>query len=409
MPLQFIALSVFLFFFNSVGVELLRTFGFIEYPFFSKGDVTPQVYIMGIVSSFSYLASMLIFCRLSSLQFSVRPGLIDLSHRPNHSIIILSLFASTLVILTTLAFYWSDLSAIVSARHSTAHRFDRLILLASTICFIGLIRANVVLRLLAYCLLAFSASVPFAIGASRSVTIPFIIAAICYFGTKNRFFGSIFLYAAIAALLTAFETRGYPSFYVFFSEFGTNLRPDKVLAGLPIILQYSLSGLQTMDLAATAPGTFSFTNVASYIAWLSPVPSDIFPPDFVGGMSLSYLIGVEPQIFGLNYDLYSEGIWWFGISGVALHPIAVAFFTTLPFITLKQLYAKPSGLLYTLAYAPVLIMLLGGNVFPLRAGSRFIYLFIIGMLALKIGPKLLRKWRQRSDNHLISSKFPISL
>jgi hypothetical protein len=372
--------------FGSIGIALLKESGALSFSFFMVSLPSQRMYLAAITYCIVFTLALFAFRRFF--------GLRQFTATTNNSPIRLPTNVATGILaaacMFALVYIWLDsdlLTAQVTFRHSGSEILRRISLL---VFLTGIVAASTrpsIGNVVPLLLLLFAATLYPAADAGRSVAIPFIVAAATMFFNRYRFLASVMIVAALIALAAAFEARGLPSYANFWAsvfdivgslDIGRVFRP---------ILQNSFPGLDTMSVfeaRASIGSDLSFYRILEFIAYYSPAPSGLFPPRYFEQTSLNGVLGISMDVVGLNSDIYSEPLFWFGYAGMVIVPVLLAGMTCLSFVATRSLFGQVSQRSQLVALLPVIWMLVGGMVFSLRAGSRFVWAILFLALLVRI-------------------------
>lgn len=309
------------------------------------------------------------------------------------------LLATILYALLVTAYYYDDMVSQVAIRHSGNHDISRLTLIYVLIGSYVFTGGAFSQRIFAFLVLIYIGTINSSIGASRAAAIPFICAGLSFLHRRNFLTGTLALYLALVALVTAFQTRGSPSYAHFWSTFLLNSYELEIGTYLSMALQYSFPGLATIQAAMIAPGSLSLESLGRFIIYLLPIPSSILPSSLFQDLSLSYVLGINRSSLGINYDILSEGIYWFGAGGAWIFTVTAGLLAILPYYVASKILKSSSNNIYVLCLIANIWMVFGGMVFVLRAGSRAVLALTLLMLVfyfirkLRFKPKRERVYR----------------
>jgi hypothetical protein len=102
------------------------------------------------------------------------------------------------------------------------------------------------------------------------------------------------------------------------------------------------------------------------------------PNTLFADISLSEVLGIERDKLGINYDIFSEGVYWFGFDWGFIYTIFLGFLCVWPYHVVNKIWKSNAPSFMSLAILiSVIYMLLGGMVFPLRPGSRFVLALVL--------------------------------
>jgi len=380
LPLNHAFIICFGFIFGGIGASFLKSWGILEYAFFVRSVPGREEMGFAIIQALVFCSTVMI-CRrflgdatvhkdeyISSLL--VRTAKYRL---PALSAILVYAFFITI-------YHWDEMLEDIAIRHSGNHNVSRLtllIVLFGSFVFNGGRYLN---RLLGFTVLIYLGTIASSVGASRAVSIPFILAGLSFFHRRNYLTGAALFYLGIVALTTAFQTRGVPSYYNFWSSFVANTYEADILKLVLVPFQFSFPGLTTIQAAMISPGTLSIESFSRFLAYLSPIPSSILPSSLFEGLSLSYALGIDRSVLGINYDILSEGIFWFGAGGAWIFTLAAGLLTVFPYYVATRVLKSSSSSIYVLCLMANIWMVYGGMVFALRSGSRAVLALTMLML-----------------------------
>lgn len=371
--------------FGSIGIALLKEAGVLSFSFFLTALPSQRIYMAATVYCVVFTLALFVSRRAFGLhRFPATAETATIRLPANVATAIL-----TAACLYALVYVWLDsdlLTAKITFRHSGSELLRRISLM---IFLTGIFAASTrpsAGKVAALLLLLFAATLYPAADAGRSVAIPFLVAAATMFFNRHRWFGSVMIVAALIALAAAFEARGLPSYTNFWAsviDIVTSLDIGRVFRP---ILQNSFPGLDTMSVleARASVGDVSFYRILEFLAYYSPAPSGLFPPRYFEQTSLNGVLGISFDVVGLNSDIYSESLFWFGYPGVVIVPIVLAVMACLAFVATRSMFGQVSQRSQLVALLPVIWMLVGGMVFSLRAGSRFVWAILILALLMRV-------------------------
>ena len=204
--------------------------------------------------------------------------------------------------------------------------------------------------------------------SSRSVAVPFLLAAFILFYKKN------YLLTVTISLLAVF-------LYIDAILNRSTLGAEKILSLLNIlpllesmsfiifIFYDTFAAFQTLTVAFSVGQQSTFPSNLDFLYYISPVPSLMFDvASYIKFQSLSYHMNIQT---GINSDVLSETYLWFGWVGAIV--AAIIFFLMYRVITIFNW-----GRLYPLIVLSFFYFCVMANVASIRASSRpFIYLVMI--------------------------------
>jgi hypothetical protein len=246
-------------------------------------------------------------------------------------------------------------------------------------------------------LLLYASTIASSIGASRAVAIPFIAASFYFFQKRNLITSILLAYFALVALETAFYTRSNPSYVNFWLGFLRTTTNIDIVNSIQIILTYSFPGLTTIQASMHNPGELSLEAFFRFIVYLLPIPSQLLPASLFSQISLSESLGIDRTILGINYDIYSEGIFWFGVDAAWIYTLILAALTLLPYYIVVRIAKIQNNDILIACLMANAWMIFGGQVFILRAGSRagmMLSLIVMGYIIFR---------RSKQPNHKLST------
>ena len=371
--------------FGSIGIALLKEAGVLSFSFFLTALPSQRIYIAATVYCVVFTLALFVSRRAFGLhRFPATAETATIRLPANVATAIL-----TAACLYALVYIWLDsdlLTAKITFRHSGSELLRRISLLVFLTGIFAASTSPSAGKVAALLLLLFAATLYPAADAGRSVAIPFLVAAATMFFNRHRWFGSVMIVAALIALAAAFEARRLPSYGNFWAsviDIVTSLDIGRVFRP---ILQNSFPGLDTMSVleARASIGDVSFYRILEFLAYYSPAPSGLFPPRYFEQTSLNGVLGISFDVVGLNSDIYSEPLFWFGYPGVVIVPIVLAVMACLAFVATRSMFGQVSQRSQLVALLPVIWMLVGGMGFSLRAGSRFVWAILILALLMRV-------------------------
>ncbi|MDT8328398.1 MAG: hypothetical protein RQ750_13615 [Roseovarius sp.] len=380
MPLNHALIICFGFIFGGIVASFLKAQGLLDYAFFVRTVPGRHELNFAIVQAVVFCSTVMISRRfLGDIEVHKDEYLHSLAARAsNYRLVALSALLIYAFLITI--YYWEEMMADIVVRHSGNHnvsRFTLLLVLAGSYVSNG---GKYLQRLFAFSVLIYMGTIASSAGASRAVAIPFILAGFSFVNRRNYLTGTVLLYLALVALTTAFQTRGAPSYYNFWSSLLTNAYEFDVIRFVLVSLQYSFPGLTTIQAAMFLPGTLSIDAFGRFLAYLLPIPSSLLPSSLFEGLSLSYALGIDRSTLGINYDILSEGIFWFGVGGAWIFTLAAGLLTVLPYYVATRVLKSSSNSIYVLCLMANVWMVYGGMVFALRSGSRAVLALTLLML-----------------------------
>lgn len=381
--------------FGAIGAALLKEVGLIDYSFFIKMPPPEGLYAAATLYWITFTAGLFAFRRMLGLHIAA-PGGGETTLALNSQ---MTLLVTGLACFVALIYVWLD-SDLFSAETAFRHSGNELVRRACLIVFLSgifVVSARPTLvQLLPLALLLFAATLFPAADAGRSVALPFIVSGATMIYNRYRVGGAILLVIGAVALATAFETREAPSYFYFWSTFFEIVEHVDVLRVIRPIAQFSFPGLDTMAIMTGHAGNLNvnaFYRLLEFLAYYSLLPSFVFPDGFFEQTSLNNILGIPFEIVGINSDIYSEALFWFGYPGMVVVPLILALMTCLSFWSARTLLPRTPRRAQLIGALPVVWMLVGGMVFSLRAGSRFVWIIIVAALVVA----LVRRLRRRVD------------
>ncbi|WNO53783.1 hypothetical protein [Stakelama saccharophila] len=371
--------------FGSLGTAFLKQVGVLNFSFFISTPPSSELYYLAVLYCVTYAVGLLLFRRFLGLYREVELiGTARITLPPK--IVSALVFGSCAY---ALFYVWLE-ADLLTERLTFRHSGNEIFMRISLVIFLAGIFAVSIRptfgRVLPLALLLFAATLYPAAGAGRMVAIPFLIAAATMTYNGYRVLGAGFGLASVVALSAAFSARAFPSFEYFWSTFSQTLFSFDPVRVVRPSLQNSFPGLDTMNVVLGKSDRIfgaSFQDLIDFTLYYSPAPSFLFPDRFFSHSSLNGLLGINRYAVGINTDLYSESILWFGYSGVILVPFLLAAMTCGSFAASRTIFKVSSYKSQLVGAIPVIWMLVGGMVFSLRAGSRFVWAIIIVALLLK--------------------------
>ncbi|WP_333828988.1 hypothetical protein [Pararhodobacter sp.] len=374
LPISHAFILCFGFVFGSLIAESLKASGFLNYPFYVTYLPGEREFSFALIQCIVFCATVLAGQRLLGKPkfdvktfFHSKPLLIKHRHRV--------LFLAFIIVYGTMItiYSWDSLSAEYAYRHSGNHdlsRFTLLLVTASIVVFSG---GSYAFRLMTCLFLIYLGTLSGAAGASRSTAIPFLLVSFSFLQRKNYVTGAVFFYLSLIAIRTAFAVRGDPSFLNYWEGFFYGTISFELISVSRSIMQSSFPGLATIQASMTEPGTFSIDSVFWFLVYVSPVPSSFLPGWLFSNLSLSYVLGIDKSVLGINYDIFSEGIFWFGTGFAWIYTIFLGIIVLLPYYCATYLVKAQSSSIYVLCLMVNMYMVYGGQVFILRSGSRAVF------------------------------------
>ena len=371
--------------FGSIGIALLKEAGVLSFSFFLTALPSQRIYMVATVYCLVFTVALFLCRRAFGLhRFPATTETAKIRLPANVATAIL-----TASCLYALLYIWLDsdlLTAKITFRHSGNELLRRISLLVFLTGIFAVSTRPSAGRGAALLLLLFAATLYPAADAGRSVAIPFLVAAATMFFNRHRWFASVMVVAALIALAAAFEARVLPSYANFWAsviDIVTSLDIGRVFRP---ILQNSFPGLDTMNVleARASVHDVSFYRILEFLVYYSPAPSVLFPSRYFEQTSLNGILGISFDAVGLNSDIYSEALFWFGYPGVVIVPVVLAVMTCSSFVATRSIFGQVSQRSQLVALLPVIWMLVGGMVFSLRAGSRLVWAFLILALLIRV-------------------------
>lgn len=381
--------------FGAIGVALLKQIGLIDYSFFITTPPPDGLYAAATLYWIMFTVGLFAFRRMLGLNVTA----------PGSSEVALALNGQTTLLVTAFAcfvaliYLWLDsdlLSAETAFRHSGNELVRRICLIVFLSGIFVVSAQPTLVRLLPLALLLFAATLFPAADAGRSVSLPFIVSGATMIYNRYRIGGVILLVVGAVALAAAFETREAASYFYFWSTFFDIVAHVDVLRVIRPIVQFSFPGLDTLAIMtghAEYLNVNAFYRLLEFLAYYSPLPSFLFSEGFFEQTSLNNILGIPLETIGINSDIYSEALFWFGYPGMIVIPLLLALMTCLSFWSARALLPRTPQRAQLIAALPVVWMLVGGMVFSLRAGSRFVWIIIAAALVLVLA----RHFRRRVD------------
>ncbi len=279
------------------------------------------------------------------------------------------------------------------ARHSGAHKFQQLNLLIGIVTIYLLsdfklkffrVRINsVLLVFVLFCLIIYPAST-----ASRTSVVPYAFLFLLSIFHKQFFKASFYFSLSFVVLFLSLASRGDPSFVNFFYAI-SNFDIKGMYGILLILIDYSFPGSDTVNVLLQSQYDFK-SSPHLLPLYLSPTPSSFLPSEALFEMSLSYPLGLDREGFSLNFDLFTEGYYWFGNPGLLVWPLVVVASLGFGLRIHNSRFGYHSRFFANLLLLAIFYMFFGGMVFTIRAGTRFLLLVVIVSVASRQISRL--KW-----------------
>lgn len=232
------------------------------------------------------------------------------------------------------------------------------------------------LSALSGCLIIFSFTYPAATGA-RAASLPFLaIAGAAFLGRRplaSTFWAALGLKALIAALMT----RADPSFTNFLSNFLSFDPTLLFVEQIPQMVSASFPGAYTTQLALQAQRAPD--SLLSNVFYLSPVPSTLLPATLFERSTFSDVLGIDPNVLGINVDLYSDPFYRGGYLGVILYPMFTVILYFVSISCASAISSKWRYLWISVSRVIALYGMLGGMVFTYRAATRWQFALIAAL------------------------------
>lgn len=231
--------------------------------------------------------------------------------------------------------------------------------------------------------------------AGRAVVLPFVLVlAIRYLSGRDISFPRFITFFCLISVLYI------NSLTVRNSDLGVLAYLSKIpesASDLFLILEYffgSVSGFATttLTLSGLADGQIA-TRPSPILYWLyiSPLPSFVLPTDsFVEYQSLSKHFGFT---IGINSDIISESILWFGSFGVIVNGLLLGYATYFTDMRSVKMNILSKALFFGYIY-----MILLSNIASIRASSRLFVCVITIMIFRSLLVYLTREIRKASDD-----------
>lgn len=370
-------------FLGGIGVVALRHLQLIEEPFWY--DFSPHALTV------TFLLSQTVILWIALFLFKKRnEGVISATAKLKHfkssvqlAIFIIAWIYFVVIILYNKDFIFSDLNE----RHSGDAGSQRMLLIFGILLQFLLSRCRIVfgrldLTIAIVFLIILASSAYSAATASRTAAIPPIMQGFLYLSSKKRaraslmfFIGFLFLYASLAS-------RANPSFANFHTVYW-QIDFQELIRVFFSLVGFSFPGGSTMDVVLYTKYEYA-SNWHLLPLYLSPLPSSYLPDQTLFEMSLSYPLGIDRESFSLNFDLYTEGYYWFGFGGIFLWPIVIAGVVRVSDLVLKSHWCLRTNEIRLAANFGLFYMFAGGMVFTLRAGTRYLLMVIILAIILKL-------------------------
>jgi hypothetical protein len=272
-------------------------------------------------------------------------------------------------------FYANDVDLIlnpVNRFHSESGIFSniaQLFLLAAMAIVMFNTQNNPSMWLFVFLLLLFYLVYPVSI-SSRSAGVPFIVMAAYFWYVRSNFVLSL-----IALVLTgvfvaaALLSRGNLGIYHFFYILINNFNPLVVYD----VIEKVFPGAGSTGLALEMFESNETLGVGRFLLYISPVPSVLLPNQIFSEIGFTEYLGASN--IGLNADIFSEWVFWFGSFGWVVGGGVFFLIVYLP------VYLVHIGVIRTLVgrlflQISVVFFFLAGMSMQLRAASR-IYVYVV--------------------------------
>ena len=396
MPLKQALFICAVYIFGGVISDFLMKSGVVEYPFYVYTPPGADELRFILIQSFVFCSVIFVGRRFISENVQYKSPYLEKYSLfiSNHSSLVL-VFLSVLSVCLTV-YYWDRIVAETATRHSGNQLVLRLTLLVVLGGGIVFHNATYSIKILAFTLLIYVGTISGSIESSRVVALPFIVASFSFLRKKNYLTSVFFLYLTIIAIRSAFAARSDPSYFNYWSFFVEAMISINIIDHLVVIIQYSFPGLTTVQISMIAPGDFSFSNLIRFLLYISPIPSSVLPDSLFEGSSLSGSLGIDRSLLGINQDIYSEGVYWFGVGAAWIYTFSLAALVLLPYCVASRIKTLSRSNIYLACFIANIWMIVGGQVFTLRAGSRAVMALVILMIIFSF----LRRFRIKRQSRV---------
>ncbi|MEM7063171.1 MAG: hypothetical protein AAF572_08400 [Cyanobacteria bacterium P01_B01_bin.77] len=212
--------------------------------------------------------------------------------------------------------------------------------------------------------------------SSRAVAIPCVVIFLYYFSVEKKIIQSVITaYATVVTFVTSLIARSQLGFYNFIQIFlDVIFNPSYIIYEK---LLFVTPGIGTTSLALEMFEDRASYGLMSFLRYVSPLPSFILAPlGSNSSIELGFTNYLNATNIGLNTDIFSEWIFWFGSWGGVCGGAFLAILTVIP-ILLRKKYID-SYLVRILFQISTLFYFLAGASMSVRAASRlYIYILII--------------------------------
>lgn len=379
--------------FGSLIAEYLKRIGYVEYGFFVSSIPTNEHLIFSVYQNIIFWVAVFFLSSRIKLSSSYFTNWNILEFNRRIQVFVFSVLLIFSLFLTW--FYYDEMILSVVERHTGNHAMARISIFLSLVALVVFHSSKELIKWFAYILILYCGTLPGSIDSSRSVAIPFILIFLSFLQKRQFLLASLFFYFSFVAISAAFAGRGYPSYANYWNIFFEKLFLMDLFGYMKPAIQYSFPGLSTIQASFLAPGEFSIDSVFSFLIYISPFPSWVLPDEIFSGLSLSYALGIDRSVLGINYDIFSEGIYWFGSDFAFLYTMTLALMVVLPYYVSRKFFINPPKSLYVFILMANVWMLYGGQVFALRAATRP----MIALLLVMCIVVFFRKYKFKAINY----------
>ncbi|MCP5451750.1 MAG: hypothetical protein H6972_14625 [Gammaproteobacteria bacterium] len=227
--------------------------------------------------------------------------------------------------------------------------------------------------------------------SSRAVGIPFVILAIYYYLIKQRLIAIFFIWIGLVFFCSAIHTRGNLGFDQFFGNLILFLDPfllwETWKETFPAIGTVALA-LEMFD------DYYEPFGILRFVIYISPLPSFLIPRSIFAGLGFTEYLNATN--IGLNTDILSEWIFWFGFSGSLIGGSFLAILSGAPIFLVAKGYVR-SMIYRLLMQIAILFYVMAGMSMSIRASSRLFTYTLFFIFINRAIRNYYKKMRLRSE------------
>lgn len=375
---------IFIYFFGGLGVYLLQLLNLLDLPFWYKLEESPVVVHILIIQFIIFSLSFYFF--RSDFNFANLYGF-HLNKRIQLKVLLVALLYIIFVSIYNFNYLFSDFNI----RHSGEAGTQRVLFFFCLLLllFVNQMRikySNLNITNFIIFFIIFISTIYPASTASRLVVVPILLQLIITLYKKNIVSSFLYLCLSFVFLYASLASRGEPSFTNFYLSI-FSIPFEKIYYVILNLISFSFPGSNTLEVILESNYKFPFSYYY-FPLYISPIPSSLLPSDILYEMSLSYPLGINRDSFSLNFDIYTEGYYWFGYIGLFLWPFIVASLILISERILNSRFCERPFLVHIFSHLSIYYLMFGCMVFTLRAGSRMLFVVIIFALLIKLFSKL---------------------